>query len=233
MNEVFYSIQGEGLWIGAPMVFVRLHGCNLSCPWCDTKYSWDDDNCQRMDNHEIWREVNMYADYGSLCKNVCFTGGEPLLQQKDLGILVDALHQRRYVTHIETNGTIAPEGPVRKIHHWVISPKRFDETGLIMLDEVIQKAGSVPTLKFVVTEGESLQTLRDLAEKYNQCPIVLQPERYAFSRARDGEHWMTPVGVYLKRMAELVDIVKETWDGIDWRILPQLHYLLWGGVKGV
>lgn len=111
VNEIFCSLQGEGYWTGTPMVFVRLSGCNLQCPFCDTSHQ----EGRPMQAEEI---VAAVRSCGGAATRVCLTGGEPLLQAD--GQLTDALHAAGYKLHLETNGTCAvPEGI-----DWVtVSPK--------------------------------------------------------------------------------------------------------------
>ena len=73
VNEIFSSLQGEGFWTGTPMVFVRLAGCNLRCPFCDT----DHRHGEALRADALVREVLTRADG---CRRICLTGGEPLLQ---------------------------------------------------------------------------------------------------------------------------------------------------------
>ncbi len=135
VNEIFYSLQGEGYWTGTPMVFVRLSGCNLQCPFCDT----DHKNGRPMTAAEIAAAVQQA---GGDCRRVCLTGGEPLLQLD--GELVEALHAAGYKLHLETNGTrTIPEGI-----DWVtLSPKEdVVDNGKVAL----QKADE---LKLVLAPG--------------------------------------------------------------------------------
>ncbi len=116
VNEIFYSLQGEGFWTGTPMVFVRLSGCNLACPFCDT----DHQDGRPMTAEELVQAVRAEGP----CKRVCLTGGEPLLQADRE--LVDALHLAGYKIHLETNGT----RPVPEGVDWVtLSPKEDFVTG--------------------------------------------------------------------------------------------------------
>ena len=111
VNEIFFSLQGEGFWTGTPMVFVRLSGCNLQCPFCDTEHT----AFVEMTAGEMVERALME---GGACRHVCLTGGEPLLQAD--AALVGAFHQAGFTLHVETNGTCpVPEGV-----DWVtLSPK--------------------------------------------------------------------------------------------------------------
>jgi organic radical activating enzyme len=96
--EIFYSIQGEGMWTGTPAVFVRLAGCNLACDFCDTDYS-----IKRFATvDEVVSEV---GEIGGDCPMVILTGGEPLAQA-ETPALVEALRRDGRRVHIESNGTI-------------------------------------------------------------------------------------------------------------------------------
>ena len=77
INEIFFSIQGEGKWTGLPNVFIRTTGCNLRCSYCDTKYAYT--NGKEMIFDEILKKISNFS-----CKNVCITGGEPLEQEEFL-----------------------------------------------------------------------------------------------------------------------------------------------------
>lgn len=103
INEIFYSIEGEGKRVGQPAVFIRRSGCNLHCLYdgkdCDTPYR---DEGTEMSVAEILREVGKYG-----CKNVTLTGGEPLLPHVELEPLREALYEQGYEVNIETNGTIS------------------------------------------------------------------------------------------------------------------------------
>ena len=111
VNEIFYSLQGEGYWTGTPMVFLRFSGCNLRCPFCDTDHS----GYREMSAEEIVTEI---LQTGGDRRRVCVTGGEPSLQLDEA--LVEALHHAGFQVHVETNGTRVLPGGV----DWVtLSPK--------------------------------------------------------------------------------------------------------------
>ena len=124
VNEIFCSLQGEGFWTGTPMVFVRLSGCNLRCPFCDTDHS----AFREMTADAIVAQVRAC---GGECRRICLTGGEPALQADDA--LLSAFHSAGYSVHIETNGTRPlPEGI-----DWVtLSPKTGGPVILEKADEL-------------------------------------------------------------------------------------------------
>lgn len=109
VNEIFYSIQGEGTRSGEAAIFVRFSGCNLKCPFCDTEHQ----SYQDLTEEEIVRQVAEYP-----ARLVVITGGEPTLQLTES--LVDKLHEAGKTIAIETNGT----RPVPRNVDWItVSPK--------------------------------------------------------------------------------------------------------------
>ena len=126
VNEIFRSLQGEGFWTGTPMVFVRLSGCNLQCPFCDTDHS----AFMEMTAEGIVAEAvrlsgdAMIRDGVHGRGRVCLTGGEPALQAD--AALVDALHAAGFLVHIETNGT----RPIPEGIDWVTLSPKTDVPGL-------------------------------------------------------------------------------------------------------
>lgn len=96
INEIFYSLQGEGRWTGRAAVFVRFSGCNLSCPFCDTDFH----GYTEMSAEDI---VNRCKQESEKCRFIILTGGEPTLQVD--ATLIEALHQEGYFISMETNGT--------------------------------------------------------------------------------------------------------------------------------
>lgn len=128
VNEIFYSLQGEGYWTGCSSVFVRFSGCNLKCGFCDTKHT----SYTEMSVDEIVDAVKQYA-----ARRVVLTGGEPTLQLTRE--LLDKLHEHNYFIQIETNGSIpVPQDVVERIDWITLSPKdapvrigRFDELKVV------------------------------------------------------------------------------------------------------
>ena len=72
ISEIFYSIQGEGIEIGTPTVFLRLFACDLRCSWCDTMYAVEGRDFRELSIKEVYNEISKHN-----CKRVCITGGEP------------------------------------------------------------------------------------------------------------------------------------------------------------
>ena len=107
--EIFSSVQGEGVSAGVPSTFVRLATCNLRCAWCDTAYTWD---WSRFDRVEQTMELPVEAVAEDVVarapRNVVITGGEPLIQRRQLFLLISRLKAAGLRIEIETNGTIAP-----------------------------------------------------------------------------------------------------------------------------
>ncbi|MEM3445353.1 MAG: radical SAM protein, partial [Thermoplasmata archaeon] len=97
INEIFYSIQGEGINIGIPMVFVRVTGCNLRCRWCDTAYAFEEGTEMSLD--AIFKKVEEFNT-----NRVCITGGEPLLY-KELTKLISMFIDTGYFVQVQTNGS--------------------------------------------------------------------------------------------------------------------------------
>lgn len=121
VQTIFHSIQGEGPFAGRPAVFVRLAGCNLRCPHCDTNYS---DPIPQLPE-QIAAAV---FSYGASTSLVVLTGGEPLRQ--DISSLVDILQNNGYTIQLETNGTLNPAFLDMSKVHIVCSPKTRIADGL-------------------------------------------------------------------------------------------------------
>lgn len=138
VNEIFYSLQGEGYFTGTPAVFLRFSGCNLKCGFCDTRH----EEYVVMNPTDIIDRIKGYPT-----RHIVITGGEPSLQLDQF--LVDLLHDEGYFIQIETNGThILPEGI-----DWVTcSPKSG------MNDEADLRIRHVDELK-VVYEGQDVESI--------------------------------------------------------------------------
>ena len=111
ITEIYKSIQGESSYAGLPCVFVRLTGCNLRCSWCDSEYTFT--GGQKMTLEQIEAEVEQLSPEGGLVE---ITGGEPLLQEKEVIPLMDRLLNSGYTVLLETSG----ERPLDKVPREII-----------------------------------------------------------------------------------------------------------------
>lgn len=122
INEIFYSLQGEGYFTGTAAVFLRFSGCNLKCGFCDTRH----EPHSEMNAGEILHALSEFPS-----RHLIITGGEPSLQLDQL--LVDMLHDAGYFIQVETNGT----RPLPAGIDWVTcSPKGDNEVRLKHVDEL-------------------------------------------------------------------------------------------------
>ncbi len=134
VNEIFYTLQGEGHNAGRPAVFIRLSGCNLECPFCDTDFSLK----TMMNREEIIAKVTAYN-----CDLIVITGGEPSLYiDKEL---IDLLHKHNFEIAVETNGThklpdeidwitLSPKTHISELKNAAIKQRRCDEIKLVWDD---------------------------------------------------------------------------------------------------
>lgn len=160
VNEIFYSLQGEGRFTGVPAVFVRLSGCNMHCWFCDTSH----EEGTQMSVEEIVSQVLSFP-----ARHVVITGGEPALQlDKELS---DALHKAGFFIQIETNGTVPLKEGVSV--DWITcSPK----VGVREADGVVReralRLGRIDELK-VVMDSEDMDPSR--FEEVKASEYRLQP----------------------------------------------------------
>jgi organic radical activating enzyme len=164
--EAFASVQGEGLRQGEPTLFVRLAGCNLRCPFCDTKRAWR--GGRRRTVAEIADEIRKLRR-GFPARWVCLTGGEPLAQ--DIGPLVRELRRQGLFVQVETNGTFEP-GP--SADWYTVSPK---PPAYMFHPGFRKKAREV---KLVVSRGLAAETVRAVRRAFPPAvPVLLQPQSNA------------------------------------------------------
>lgn len=221
--EVFASIQGEGVSVGIPSTFVRLATCNLRCVWCDTAYTWDWQRYDRLTQTMTLDAGQLLARVRNLRpRNVVVTGGEPLVQRRELRSLLAVLQQERYRVEIETNGTIGPGDLAELVNQWNVSPKlaHSGNDGLRRMDaSVLREFGATAQawFKFVVSSRDDLDEIRSIAAAAGIDPsrIVLMPE------GRTAEE-------IAGRSAWLVDVCAE----YGYRFTTRLHILLWGDRRG-
>ncbi len=222
ISEIFYSVQGEGMLVGVPSVFVRTSGCNLRCVWCDTPYtSWQPEGEERSLDF-IVNQVNSYG-----VSHVVITGGEPMIAPE-----IEEL-TRRLTQHItiETAGTV--DANVR-CDLMSISPKLANSTPhtrdngrwadqherLRYQPEILRRLIQLYPyqLKFVITDPGDLQQVNAIVSEIgaSRSRVVLMPEGVDAAILAERGRW-------------LADIAKRE----GFRITPRLHIDLWGNRRGV
>lgn len=170
ISEIFWSAQGEGVHGGRPAIFVRLSGCALRCPYCDTRDAWG--GGLDMSPREIAAAV-AGLQAAAPRSRVVITGGEPL--EQDLRGLVAALKRRRCFVAVETNGLHFQDLP---FDWWTVSPK--DAAAYRVHPRLWEKAGE---FKLLVTPALDLELVKKIRER-TMAPVVLQPERHDRERYR-------------------------------------------------
>jgi 7-carboxy-7-deazaguanine synthase len=170
INEIFYSIQGEGKWTGLPNIFIRTTGCNLRCSYCDTKYAYDDG--QEMKIGDIVAKVEGYN-----CNKICLTGGEPLFQ-KEIDDLVKLLIEKDYKICFETNGSMSidkfSDNKSLMISLDIKCPSSNMNNKMVF--ENISKLSEKDQLKFVIKDKKDYDYAVKILNKYNpNCSVFFQP----------------------------------------------------------
>jgi 7-carboxy-7-deazaguanine synthase len=207
INEIFYSIQGEGNWSGIPNIFIRTSGCNLRCSYCDTKYAYNDFEEMSLDN--IIQEIKKYR-----CNNICITGGEPLLQ-KDILNLIDKLKKTNYKIILETNGSINIKS-IAAYNNVIISldikcPSSNMKDKMIF--DNLRYLRKEDQLKFIIMNKEDYNYAKNFVNNNKIiCSIYFQPVE----------------GLKFKNLAEW--ILK---DNLNVKFGLQLHKIIWNNKKGV
>jgi organic radical activating enzyme len=205
--ELFYSIQGEGLRIGLPSIFVRFTGCNLKCPWCDTKYSWDEAGVFSTDY------VLNFIKSSKNVNELVFTGGEPLLNQDSILEIINKYPDLNYT--IETNGTIIPfkELAENKSILWSVSPKLF----LTDWDKNVPVFDNYKKVQFKFVIDNLVKDIEKIQGLHLNHPVIVQPngqkDNYSLS---------------CRELAEKVLMLK-----LNFRVLPQFHKICWGTQRGI
>lgn len=159
LMEEFYTIQGEGFFSGNAAYFIRFGGCDVGCPWCDVKESWNEDIHPLTAIDDIVKRVKKEANLAVI------TGGEPLMWCMDY--VTEQLKKNGIKTNIETSGAHSVSG----VWDWFcLSPKRSKRP----LDEAYKVANE---LKMVISnKGDFKFAEREAKKVTKDCLLLLQPE---------------------------------------------------------
>ncbi|WP_227937710.1 7-carboxy-7-deazaguanine synthase QueE [Alkalihalobacillus deserti] len=224
------TIQGEGMVIGQKTMFVRTGGCDYSCSWCDSRFTWDGSTKSHlMQATDIVSELERIG--GECFSHVTISGGNPALH-KGIGELIDLCHQRGWKTAIETQGSIWQDW-MKKIDDVTISPKppsSMMETNFNELDHYIEKLEDRNvSLKVVVFNDDDFAYAESIHQRYPAVPFYLQIGNEDVSSTNNA----SLISVLLKRYEWLIGKATESVIMNDSKVLPQLHTLIWGNKRGV
>jgi len=222
--EIFYSIQGEGQEIGQPAIFLRLQGCNLRCKFCDTAYSQEikkkidtnksqklTEGFEEMSVEKILKELKKFP-----AKHIVLTGGEPLLQQKELIPLLKKL--KNYFIEVETNGTIKPEIS-KYINKFNCSPKLSNAIDLNLKYDTLKSFPKEKTIyKFVIDDKKDITEVKKFIKKHSipKDKVFLMPQGKTTEEI-------------IEKSKSLIEICKKELFGFA----PRLHIMLWNNQKKI
>lgn len=205
VNEIFDSIDGEGIYAGQLATFIRVSGCNMRCRYCDTTYAF---NCgNELSVNEIVSKVKSLNN-----RHITLTGGEPLIH-KDIDILIKELCQRNYIVNIETNGSV--------------DVKRFqNENTIITMDYKTISSGENSTMN-----RERIESLRS----YDVLKIVCKESDFDdvkdMIKNTDIKSYIYLSPIYNEiEPVKIVEFLKELRDKkitSSARIQLQLHKIIW------
>jgi 7-carboxy-7-deazaguanine synthase len=206
VNEVFFSIQGEGTRAGRPCVFVRLTGCPLRCTWCDTAYAFHEGSKRGED--EVLSQVESFP-----CNLVELTGGEPLSQPAAFPFITQLLDSGREVL-VETSGHVLLAGlDPRAVAIMDIKAPGSGETHRMEWRN-LDLLKPIDEVKFVIADRRDYEWSRDLVREktlVDRCPVLFSPV-----------HGVLDPGELARWILA---------DGLPVRLQVQLHKYLWPGVE--
>lgn len=213
VNEIFETVQGEAHFTGTPAVFVRLQGCDVGCPWCDTKHTWPVNPTEEVPIAAMMakdRDGQTWADMSAeqiaeavsefRARHVVITGGEPC--NYELSPLCAALLAAGRTVQIETSGTrtVNASGSV-----WVtVSPKIGMPGGFKVRADAIERADEI---KFPVGKPTDVDTLKGLLREHRWRPSLV---------------WLQP----LSRSEKATKLAIEAATENGWRVSIQTHHLI-------
>lgn len=235
VNEIFGpTVQGEGPHAGRRCLFLRLTGCNLSCTWCDTPYTWrwrhlkwqDDaptfDSARETHGMTTGGVLDRLDALGATIGMVVVTGGEPLMQQSALVELLTDARARTRTWHVETNGTRVPGTELAEaVAHWSVSPKMPSAgvgTDGIRPDALAAFLPLPAVLKVVVADDADVAALARLL-----VSIEWPRDRV----------WLMPQARTASDLAERLGAVGAWADELGVNVSGRVHVAMWGDRRGV
>jgi 7-carboxy-7-deazaguanine synthase len=225
ITEIYKSLQGESTYAGLPCIFVRLTACNLRCSWCDSEYTFSGGS--RMTADVVMGEVRKLSPNGGLIE---ITGGEPMLQEREVVPLMQQLLNEKYTVLLETSG----ERPLERVPAEVVKivDVKCPESGAggSFRMENLNALQSHDEVKFVLSRRTDYEFARDFATEHGLDKrvnaILFSPAfRKTATGSRDASHCLLDP----RELAEWI-----LADGVNARLSLQLHKFIWDpAVKGV
>ncbi len=223
LSEVFDSLQGEGVSLGKPCRFVRLSLCNLHCHYCDTKYTWDFEHFDfEREVHERSIDAVAEAIREAPSRHVVITGGEPLLQQRALSLVLERVPADVFI-EIETNGTRVPlPALAARVNQWNVSPK-------------LTSAGDPEALRI---RPDALTALRDTGRAYLKLVVRSEADRAEAEALREGLGFARERTLLMPEASTPAELAARSAEVATWaqalnvRFSTRLHVTLWGGKRG-
>ncbi|MGX7877260.1 7-carboxy-7-deazaguanine synthase QueE [Mesorhizobium sp. ORM8.1] len=235
VSEIFGpTIQGEGVLIGLPTVFIRTGGCDYRCSWCDSLHAVDNQfrhEWKMMPADAVWQRV--IALSGGRPVMVSLSGGNPAIQP--FGGLIERGHAEGYRFALETQGSVVKDW-FAELDVLVLSPKppssemRID---WLAFEACIEAAREKPqlVLKLVVFDESDYAFAKDAAARFPHLPVYLQPGNHTPPGHGEEDAAVDLAGI-MRRMEWLIEkVTRDRW--FEARVLPQLHVLLWGNKRAV
>ncbi len=230
------TIQGEGMVIGQKTMFVRTAGCDYSCSWCDSAYTWDGTGknlIKQMDAEEIWQELVSLGGEGF--SFVTISGGNPALL-KNLSYLIDLLKENNIKIALETQGSIWQDW-FWNIDELTISPKPPSSgmnTDFKALDKIIDRLKDKDpshkySLKVVVFNDQDYIYAKKVHHRYPETPFFLQVGNDDNKTPNNQQL----VNQLLDKYERLINKVMLDNELKNVKVLPQLHTYIWGNKRGV
>ena len=230
------TIQGEGMVVGQKTMFVRTAGCDYSCSWCDSSFTWDGSGKElivQMTAEEIWSELKRIGGNGF--SFVTISGGNPALL-KNLDALVAILKEQGIRMGVETQGSRWQDW-LYDIDELTISPKPPSSgmtTDFHVLSDILEKlearnSRQKISLKVVVFNQEDYAYAKQVHLRYPAIPFYLQVGNDDTTSTDNA----ALVSYLLEKYEALIDQVMADDELTDVKVLPQLHALVWGNKRGV
>jgi 7-carboxy-7-deazaguanine synthase len=224
ITEIYKSIQGESTHAGLPCVFVRLTGCNLRCSWCDSEYTFTGGH--RMSMEEVLEEVEQLSPGGL----VEITGGEPMLQEKEVVPLMQRLLDDGYTVLLETSGERRLDHVPRAVHKIVdVKCPNSGEPDTFHMEN-LEALSSADEIKFVLSDRTDYEFAKDFVARHDLArrvnAVLFSPAFAKDARGgRDTSHCLLDP----RELAEWM-----LADNVPARLGLQLHKFIWDpALKGV